>query len=338
VGALVIEWIVGILTVFAFLLGLFSAIIKWGQDDDLEEYYHDTVVKTVTKPGYLPEPKAEVPREIIVDTGQKVSPIRTYLKKKIAWIRGKKVPPVILVFGHYSEEERKAFLIEKAFASSVESQLLDLDFIESLIHYLAYRCVYENEEIEEKVRIIIRKYFEASKHRDCLIRLDSLEFSDACILNPPPVKRPLLTNVVLPMVREKEKRLIQNGTIVPEMERWKSLFMNIVKCMCSKKCLVIFVGFRDDPEYFDMLENGIKNFHHTGMHVIVTARGPNIKKMDRIIEACYLFEPSKPGEEQLMACCESNYVIGFWEFSDEVRYTPCHWAIFSKIDSSFGTS
>ena len=323
-----IEWIVGIGTLIVFLIGFLTAIIKWGQDDDLEKYYRDTVVKTITKPGYLPESLVEIPKEIIVDSGQKISPIRTFLKRKLARIRGKEVPPVILVFGHYSEEERKAFLIEKAFASSVESQLLDLDFIESLIHYLAYRCVYENEEVEEKVTVIIRKYFETSKYRDCLIRLDSLDFSEKVVLNPPPVKRPLLTNVVLPMVREKEKRL-QTGAIIPEIERWKSLFMNLINCMCSKNCAVLFVGVRDDLEYMDMFENGIKDF----TYVIVSARGPHITKMLRVIQACCLSEVSKPEEEHLLTHCESNDVTGLWEYPDEDRM-PCHWVIFSKTDSS----
>lgn len=323
-----IEWIVGILTLIAFLLGVFSAIIKWGRDADLEKYYRDTVVKTITKPGYLPESLVEISKEIIVDSGQTTSPIRTYLKRKLAWIRGKEVPPIILVFGHYSEEEKKAFLIEKAFASSVESQLLDLDFIESLIHYLAYRCVYENEEVEEKVRVIIRKYFEMSKYRDCLVRLDSLDFSEKVVLNPPPVKRPLLTNVVLPMVREKEKRL-QTDAIIPEIERWKSLFMNIINCMCSKDCAVLFIGVKDDLEYMDMFENRIKDF----THVIISARGPNITKMLRIIQACCLSEQSKPEEERFLTHYESNDVTGLWEYPDEERM-PCHWVIFSKADAS----
>jgi len=324
----VIEWIVGIGTLIAFLIGLGTAIIKWGQDDELEKYYRDTVVQTVTKPGYLPEALVEVPEDIIVDSGQKISPIRTYLKRKLAWIRGKEVPPVILVFGHYSEEERKAFLIEKAFASNVESKLLDLDFIESLIHYLAYRCVYENEEVEENVRVIIRRYFEMSKFRDCLVRLDSLDFSEKVVLNPPPVERPLLTNVVLPMVREKEKSLLHTGAIIPELERWKSLFMDIVNCMCSGTCAVLFIGVRDDLAYVDMFENGIKDF----VHVIISARGLYITKMRRVIQACYLSEPSKPKEERLLNYCESNDVTGLWEYPDEDKM-PCHWVIFSKTDS-----
>lgn len=324
-----IEWIAGILTLIAFLLGISSAIIKWGQDAELEKYYRDTVVKTITKPSYLPKALVEAPEEIIVDSGQTISPIRTYLKRKLAWVRFKEDTPVILVFGHHSEEERKAFLIEKAFSSSVESQLLDLDFTESLIHYLAYRCVYENEEVEEKVKAIIRKYFETSKYRDCLVQLDSLDFSEHIVLNPPPVKRPLLTNVVLPMVREKEKRVLQTGAMILEMERWKSLFMNIIDCMCSGNCAVLFIGVRGDLEYANMFENGIKDF----THVIVSARGPHITKMLRVIQACCLSEPSKPEEERILTKCESNDVVGLWEFPDEEKM-QCRWVIFSKTTGS----
>jgi len=317
----VIEWIVGILTIIAFLFGFLSAIIKWGQDANLEKYYRDTVVKTVTKPAYLPEAIVEIPNEIIVDSREKFSPLRTYLKRRLAQILGKEVPPVILIFGQYSDEERKAFLIEKAFASSVESRLLDLDFLESLIHYLAYKCVHESEEIEEEVRTIVRKYFENSKYRDCLVRLDSVDFSEKVVLNPPPVKRPLLTNVILPMVREKEKSLLQTNALIPEMEKWKSLFMNLVNSMCSEKCAVLFIGVRPDLEYVDMLENGLAR----GAHLIISARGPYIETMLRVIQVCWLSEPSK-----LAQSCERDDVFGLWEFPDEDK-TACHWVIFSKL-------
>lgn len=319
-----IEWIAGILTIVAFLLGFFSVIIKWGQDANLEKYYRDTVVKTITRPGYLPKSIVEVPNEIIVDSRQKFSPLRIYLKRRLAQIHGKEVPPVILIFGQYSEEERKAFLIEKAFSSSVESRLLDLDFLESLIHYLAYKCVHENDEIEEKVRTIIRKYFENSKYRDCLVQLDSIDFSEKIVLNPPPVKRPLLTNVVLPMVREKEVSLLQTEAIIPEMEKWKSLFMNIVNNMSSKKCAVLFIGVRSDLEYVDMLENGLTDF----AYLIVSARGPHIETMLRVIQVCCLSEPSKSPQERIVTSCERNDVVGLWEFPDEDKMT-CHWVIFS---------
>ena len=319
-----IEWIAGILTVIAFLLGLFSAIIKWGQDANLEKYYRDTVVKTITKPGYLPEPIVKIPDEIIVDSRQKFSPLRIYLKRRLAQILGKEVPPVILVFGKYSDEERKAFLIEKAFASSVESRLLDLDFLESLIQYLAYRCVYENEEIEETVRTIVRNHFENSKYRDCLVQLDSRDFSEKIVLNPPPVKKPLLTNVILPMIKEKEKSLLQTNAIIPEMEKWKSLFMNIINNMCSKNCAVLFIGVKPDLEYVDMFENGIRTFKN----IIVSARGPYIETMTRVIRVCYLSESAKPPEERIMTSCERSEVAGLWAFTDEEKMT-CQWTIFS---------
>lgn len=325
-----IEWIVGIFAVIAFLLGTFSAIIMWGQDNELEKYYRDTVVEAIIRPRYLPESIIEIPEEIIVDSGRKISPIRTYLKRKWAQIRFKEVPPVVLVFAKYSEEERKAFLIEKAFAASVESRLLDLDFVESLIHYLAYRCVYESEEVEEKVRVIIRKYFEGSEYRDCLVRLDSLDFSSGIVLNPPPQKKPLLTNVVLPMVREKEKKLLQTGAIIPEMEKWKALFMNVIKCMCSEDCVVLFIGARDDLEYIDMFEEGLMDCSH----VIVSARGRSyITKMQRIIQICDLSEKQKPENEWVLAYYKSRKIFGLWEFPDEEK-TSCHWIIFSKPNSS----
>lgn len=317
--------IVAVLTLIGLFLGFFCAVVLWGQDASLEKYYRETIVKRIIKPGYLPEPIVKVPKEIIVDSRQKFSPLRTYLKKRVAQLLGKEVPPVILIFGEYSEEEKKAFLIEKAFASSVESRLLDLDFLESLIHYLAHKYVHENEEIDEKVKTVLRKNFENSKYRDCLVKLDSLDFSAKIVLNPPPVKRPLLTNVVLPMVKEKEKSLLYTKAGVPEIERWKSTFMNIVNNICLENCAVLFIGVREDIEYLDMMEEGLLNFDFS----IVSARGPYIDTMLRIIQARRLLEASRPLEEQIMMSCQRNDVTGLWEFPDEEKM-PCQWIIFSK--------
>lgn len=321
--------IVLLFTLAAFLIGFFLAVIKWGQDASLEKYYRETIVKVLTERAYLPEPISEIPREIIVDSRQTFSPLRTYLKKRIARLMGKEVPPVILIFGEYSEEERKAFLIEKAFASSVESRLLDLDFLESLIHYLAYKYVFESEEIDEKVKTVLRKSFEGSKYRDCLVRLDSLDFSAKVVLNPPPVKRPLLTNVILPMIREKEKSLLETKAMISEIEKWKSLFMTLINNICSENCGVLFIGVRPELEYLDMMENGLRDYNF----LIISARGTYIDTMLRIIKTGYLSEQSKPPEERIMTSCEKYDVIGMWEFPGEEKMI-CQWVILVRTQNS----
>lgn len=317
--------IAAILTIIAFLLGFFTAVIKWGEDATLERYYRETVVKTLAKPGYLPKPVIEVPKQIIVDSRHTFSPLRTYLKKRMAQLLGKEVPPVILIFGEYSEEEKRAFLIEKAFTSSIESRLLDLEFLESLIHYLAHKYVQGYAEIDEKVKAVLRRNFENSKYRDCLVRLDSLDFSAKVVLNPPPVKRPLLTNVILPMLNEKEKHLLETRATVPEIEQWKSFFMQIIDNMCSETCGVLFIGVRPGLDYVDMLTEGLISFNF----VIVSARGTHINTMLSIIKTVCLSEESKPIEERIIAVCERSDVIGMWEFPGEEKMI-CHWIIFAK--------
>ncbi len=125
--------------------------------------------------------------------------------------------------------------------------------------------------------------------------------------------------------KRKRKEFSSNCHIIPELERWKTLFMDIVNCMCSEKCAVLFIGFREELEYVDMLERGIRDF----THLIVSARGLFIPKMQRTLQACRLSKPSKPEEERMLNCCESNEVSGLWEFPDEEK-TICIWIIFSK--------
>lgn len=320
-----LELIVVVSTLIAFIIGLFSVLIFWGHDAELESYYKETVVKGISKPGYLPKSIVEIPEEIIVDSHRSHSPIRTYLKKQIAKLLGKEVPPVILVFENYSEEEQKAFLIEKAFSSSVESTLLDLAFLETLVHYLAYKYASENSDIDQRVERVLRRYFEGSKYRDCILKLDSFDYSATIVLNPPPIKKPLLTNVVLPMVREKEKNLIALTARLPEIEEWKSVFMEIIDDLCSKKCGVLFVGIKTKVEYTEMLIEVIEDCSS----LIVSARGSHIQDMTQVIGSCCLLEMSKPVEEQIITACERRDIQGTWEFPEEETMN-CRWVIFRK--------
>lgn len=317
--------VLGFITLIAAILGFFSALIFWGHDAELERYYKETVMKGVSRPGHLPKSIVEIPKEIIVDSRRSYSPIRSYLKKQIAKLLGNEVPPVILVFEKYSEEEQKAFLIEKAFSSSVESRLLDLDFLESLVHYLAYKYASENSDIDERVERVLRRDFERSKYRDCVLQLDSLEYSVAVVLNPPPIEKPLLTNVVLPMVREKEKNLIALKAKLPEIEEWKSIFMEIINSLCSKECGVLFVGVRTKAEYMEMLIEGINKFSF----IVISARGTHIQDMTHVIGGCCLLEMSKPVEEQILTACERRDVQGTWEFPEE-EIMSCRWVIFRR--------
>lgn len=319
-----IDLIIAVGTLISFLLGFLIAIIKMGKSDDLEKYYKETV-QAINKPGYLPKSIGEIPTEIIVDTREKLSPLRVFLKKKIAQLRGKQAGPVVLVFGNYSEEEQKAFIIEKAFASSLTSQLLDLDFLESLIRYFAYKHAYESNEIEPEVRMVLRKNFEKSKYRNCVINLDSLEFSTSLILNPPPHEQSLLTNLVLPMVREKEKELLQVTVDLSTMEKWKTFFMTLIHKLDSKKSAVILIGIRLLEEYLEMLNEGLHEFSC----LILSARGGYIDLMDELIRNRFELESSWSSEEQVAMECERTDILGWWEFPEEKK-VRCKWVMFKK--------
>ena len=320
-----IELLVALCTLISFIIGFLTAVIKLGHSATLEKYYKKTIVEIIEKPGYLPKSIAEIPTEIIVDTKDKLSPLRIFLKKKIAQLRRKKVPPVILIFSDFSEEEQKAFIIEKALASSLTSDLLDLDFLESLILYLAYKYAYESNEIEKEVVTVIRRDFEKSKYRNHVVTLDSLDFSTSTILNPPPEEQPLLRNIILPMIREKEKELRRTGVNLSIIEKWKSFFMTLIHEIYSKNCAVILIGVRPPEQYLDMLNEALQGFDN----ILICARGTYIRLMDQIIQAQYDLESSKPINERIINNYNRVNITGWWEFPGEKR-VRCKWVILTK--------
>jgi len=263
------------------------------------------------------------PKEVIIDTHRVYSPLRVFLKKQIAKLLGTETPEVFYVFGILSETEQKAFIIQKAFSSSLKSPLLDLDFIESLIKYLAHKYASTTPQIEEKVKAVLRKHFENSNYRDRVLKLDSLEYSGEVVLNPPPLKKPLLSNVILPMVKEQEKKLIPFETQVAEIETWKYFFMRIVDNLCEKKCAVLFIGVLQDTEYATMIIEGLRDFGS----LVVSGRGKYIVNMDNTFASCCQLEKTNPSEEPIFTSSERKDIIGMWEFPDE-ESVPCHWGIF----------
>jgi len=315
-----IEPIIAALTIVAFVAGFLLVVVSWSQDAILEKYYRESVITTLEEPGYLPEPIGKVSEKIIIDSGNRFSPLRTYLLKKWAQIKGERVPPVILVFGLFSDEEKKAFLIQQAFVSIVDLSLIDLDFSESMIHYLAYQYSFRSDKIEEKVCSILRRGFENCKYRKQLLNLDSIEFSSKVVLNPPPLRKPVLTNLVLPMIREKEKEVLDGDLTLGQIEQWKSFFMTLIEALSSERCAVLFIGYRMPEEYFLMYEENFGRFDF----FIFGARGkfvPYVQLICKQIEGDFL--------EKWNRKYERWEISGVWEFKDE-ELEDAKWIVFQK--------
>lgn len=312
--------------IVALPIGFILVILFRGYDTKLENYYKETVLAELRKPGYLPKTMSEaVPEEIIVDSRRAYTPLRVFLKKIIARALGKEIPEVFVVFGVLSEVEQKAFLIQKAFSSGVTSPLLDLDFIETLIYYLAHKYASANPLIEAGVVAKLRRDFETSNYRDCILKLDSLEYSEKIVLNPPPLKKPLLTNVVFPMVKEQEKKLLSGKREVAEIETWKYLFMRVITGFCAKTHAVLFVARRNIEEYANMILECLQDFDS----IVISARGHFVEDLLNVIRLSVYTEKSMTPEECVFTSCEREEIDGVWEFPDE-EIVLCRWIIFTK--------
>lgn len=303
--------------VFTFLLGL----IGLGNNARLERYYSRAVDRNIKDDEYLLTPLVEVPRKVIVDSGRPLSPIRTFLKRTWIRIRRGNPVPVVYIFANLSEYERKAFVLQKAFSAAMNIQLLDLEFIEDLINYHTYKYCESLEEIEMEVKNIIRKKFESSKNREKLLKLDSLDFENYITLNPPPENKPLISNVIIPIVREQQKTLNVQGDNLLEREKWKAFFMDIIERICQKTCGIIFVGIRAPGEYIHWVENNGDALNL----FIFAARGFYIKRMVKIYDSAREIIAKKWGTS-----LEEVTIKGIWRL-EELREIDSMWIIAKKV-------
>ncbi len=309
-----------IASIFAFFLGLIVVILKWSSDSKLEKYYSSAVSESIKEDEYF-DSSLELPRSIIIDSGSHFSLIRTFLKKTWVKIRNGNPPPIVYVFTPLSENERKAFVIQQAFNASMNIELLDLEFIEDLINYRTHKYCENLKKIEIEVKKIIRKKFESSPNREILLKLDSLEFDNSIVLNPPPENKPLIWNVILPMVREQQKALKAKGNTLINKEKWKAIFMDIIKRICQRTGGVIFIGFRTSSEYTEWVKTNIEILNL----FVFAARGSKIKKMVKICNSARDIISKKWG-----LALEENTIKGTWILENREEI-DCMWIIARKI-------
>jgi hypothetical protein len=312
--------IVGIITLFAFGVGFIIAMLSWNRDSRLETYYSKTATEIKEKFIYSSNIAKKIPKQIIVDSGTRVSPIRTCLRKTIAHLTNKTTSPVILVFGATTEDEQKAFLIQKAFVPACNNKLLDLSFIESLIYYFAYKYGHEAGDVDEGVKNILRKYFEGAIYRKSVIKLESLEFDNRIVLNPPPEARALLTNLVLPMAEYLEEKLISENASLSKMEEYKSFFMEIIRKICDTDCALIFIGIKGVHEYINLINKNLGNFSL----FILAARGSHIG-------ACSTIEKRTFAANWKNDSYKIFNIDGNWISPSDKQQIKCLWKIIFKI-------
>lgn len=268
-----------VLPLVVIFVGFITFVILWGEDSALEKYYKKSLNTAKVEKEYLSKLGRTVPEEIIVDSKQKFSPFRKFIKRLIARILRKEVPPTILVFGKNEEADQKAFIIQSAFKSILSINILEIDFLESLICYYAYRYAENEKTIEDAVKIILRRQFEKSDYRWQLVSLDDLGLKQNIVLNPPLEPGTLLEILILPMIYQIEKHVTKEPTNIVINEKFKLLLMNLIEMLCGQKCAVLFVGCHYASTYFTGLRNKFANFDG----VIIAARGENILEANVVI-------------------------------------------------------
>lgn len=307
--------IIAICTLASFILGFLVYLLLWGRDTKLEKYFYKAKDELINLK-YLPELEEVKRTIIIVDSGAGISPVRTFLKKIWATITGKHIGSVIFVFNKHTEEEQKAYLIQQAIGVNFRSiELLDADFIETMINYYSYKFATQ-QKIEQNVSYILRRDFENTKFRDWLPFLDDVKFSGSVVINPPPLEKPVMFNLLLPMVQEKSAELITNRAPILEKEQSKKTFMQLAESLYRRECGILFVGDLTTEDYFKMMVENKDRFSC----FVVAARGSLIDKLEnlrnKISERC---------KSQMNKQFELITVRGKWEFED--GKVDCRWII-----------
>ncbi|MCK4329647.1 hypothetical protein KAX02_07370 [candidate division WOR-3 bacterium] len=261
-----------LIAIGSFVVGCFLFILFWSEDSRLEKYYKLTA-KDIGKAEAISKIGIPFKTDVIIDSGHKYSRLRTIIKKVLSRIRGHEILDTVLVF-NMNTTEQKAFLIFEAIKGSLfYIELLDAKFIEDLAKYHAYRYASEAKSVDKDVKFLLRKDFEKTSNRDCITKLMDPKYSEKVVLNPPPEIKPLLEEIVLPIVIEWSKELENNNTTHAEKERFKSLFMVFTKGLCHRTWGILFIGTLNTDEYIALFGSGVHKF---SKGILLAARGHHV--------------------------------------------------------------
>lgn len=312
---------------YIYLIGPIAAIVafiililEWGYDAKLESYYNKALKRTLDECEFIPKVKY-LPRKIIVNSKRRVSLLRISIKKLIAKIFNRKYFNVF-IFDVNSEVEQKAYIIKQAIRCSLTCELIDIEFLENLVYYYSHKFASTSGKVDYDVQSILRNNFEQSFYRDLINKLDDEVFSTKIVLNPPPIEKPILSNLIFPLITEKEKELNQQekDSAFKEKEYFKSKFMNIIKSIGNNKCAIIFIGQALREEYLELFNEYLNKVDY----FIFAARGVYIGRMFVIFD-----EIEKKLENMPTISFKSDAISGRWRFNNvEV---DCAW-ILLKIE------
>jgi len=247
------EYIAGILTVLAFVGGYLLFFKNWRENSSLESLYSKFFDKVNLYEELPTYPKNKKPF-VLVETGGKYESIRTFVKRNFGRLIGITIPNIIYVAHKNTPEKRKAYLIQSVICNNLgEIDILDDSFYESLINYYSYKLCWKDNKIENNVTQLLKRDFENSRYGYCITKFDNKNFEDKIIVNPPPEKKSLLNDLILPLVLDQNRK--SKKLEFAELQQKKIEIMQIIKNICSEICGILFIGTLPYKEYISLFDD-----------------------------------------------------------------------------------
>lgn len=306
--------------IFSFLFGfLFGFIIRLfirREESQIENSYKE-IIKKMEKSNLLGFIPYKIEKSIIIQTEDNFSYWRRRLKEFYYKIRGKDIE-IITIFEKEPLKQR-IFIIKEAVKNAfLFSELLDTDLTDTLITYFSYKFSSEVLKSERKLIMELQKEFEKSSSRNLVIALENKDFSDRIVVNPPPEKKPILTEILLPMIIYKSKEIVEQNIGFVEKEKWKNLFSKFIKGIYQEKVGILYVGKFEKEWYYLLFK---ENFIKFSEGLIIASRGGYIEKHKEVENKIFENKDIK---------IRSYKIFGKWIFEKE-REVNTYWLLIEFI-------
>lgn len=279
-----------IIVLLGFIVGFLAWMLKWSKEAKYEKFFLET--ENIIQE-WIPEGSYKKSESILITlTSSKYGSIRRAIRLFTKKVLGlfKKIPTIIFVSDDDSEIDQQIFLIRQAVGRFAGKELLTFDLLSSIIAYYMYKfCLNNQKKIISDVYERITKEYENSKYHEHIQNLDDVDFS-MDILKTAFLKErkigdfTLMKYVVLPMIRERQKELVNVSDRPKIVDKEKKLLSKIIIKLAEKKYIVAFVGIASTGCYYNIVNKYIKSSDILG--VILEARGIYLSKLRNISLLC----------------------------------------------------
>jgi len=292
--------IILIVSFLAIIFGYYLFARNWKTNSKLERgcsrFYED-----LSSSGEYCIQRSRKKPLIIVETKGKYENIRTFIKKLIIRVKGGESPQIIYVFRQDTLEEKEAYLIRELISNEWNQiKVLDFTFLDTMINYFAYKFVHKKKSISDAVKHILRTKYETCALRECIAKLDDCDYEDEVVINLPPKKKPILHDIILPLVIDQNKKIDKMS--FQKIETIKSELMKIIMTIYQKKCGILFIGELSIRDYSNLLRSNYYKYEY----FLLSARGSKASVLDNVIDKHKTVMPRKTKFESIF---EGTYLF-----------------------------